>query len=153
MLTAPGCAHMHTMHISLCYTCISIQPADKAVQYLINSYKLLLLIVSKTATSSRKIRRIGLNWTGAETRSQMTSHCNGNAQTLRSVSVFLSFLFFFLSVCLPPSRFLSHSILCNWPQGVHEVSSWRREREKETERKMEGGREGWGRGMNEGKRQ
>ena len=38
---------MHAMPISLSCTCISIQPTDKAVEYLINSYKLLLLLVKR----------------------------------------------------------------------------------------------------------
>ena len=29
---------MHTMHTLLIYTCMSIQPADKAVEHLVNSY-------------------------------------------------------------------------------------------------------------------
>ena len=108
-------AHMHTEHTSLSYPCISIKPADKAAEYLVSSYKpLLLLIVNKekqTKTFSREVMRTGRNWTAVGTRSQMTSRCNGSANHSKPApSLSLSFFF----VCLsPPSSFLSQSILCN----------------------------------------
>ena len=37
--------YIHTYVLS--YTCIGIQPADKPVKHLINSYKLVLLILKK----------------------------------------------------------------------------------------------------------
>ena len=43
VFTAPN-AHSNT---SLSYTCVSTQPADKTVEHLMNSFKLLLLILEK----------------------------------------------------------------------------------------------------------
>ena len=40
-------AYMYTAHTSLSYTYISIQPAGKPEEHLINSYKLLFLISEK----------------------------------------------------------------------------------------------------------
>ena len=79
---------MRTVHTTLSYTCISMQPAHKAVKYLINSHKLLLLIGRRRRRRRRAgKRRTGRKWMGVETRSQLASHCYGNV----SLSLLLSF--------------------------------------------------------------
>ena len=52
-------AHMRTEHTSLSYSCISIKPADKAVEYLISSYKPLLLLIVKKAKQKHSVGKSG----------------------------------------------------------------------------------------------
>ena len=92
------CTHPYSTDISQLYKHTASRKGSRICE---NSYKLLLLPVNKnsnnniTGTSSQKVRRTGQNWMGVETRSQMTSHCNGNAnhsKTALSLSCCLSYL-------------------------------------------------------------
>ena len=92
------------IHHSVMHGIKSIQPEDKAAEYLIEPFTVLLLIVSynthahththtHTHTSSRKVRWTGRNGMAVETWPQMTNHCNSNANQSKTGP----------SLCLPPS--------------------------------------------------
>ena len=56
LYTKPVCSlrQIQCIHHSVIHVFISVQPADKVVEYMINSYKLLVLMVNKIKQNKKQ---------------------------------------------------------------------------------------------------